>query len=283
MKIDTTLFICTSILVCIMILSVEGVILNHDNPYNSLNTCEPRSDNIIEWRTVLGANYEYELTITEQEFMDSMYRPIMRATVYGVCATEPFITPDDPHIKALASYLYDLAGTDYWRAQIALNFTQCAVEYADDRDTYNAREHWAFPIETLYIGKGDCEDKAFLYCSILLAMGLDAVLIDEENHIGVGLSIEPWIPNPYTIEYAGKSYYSCHTTPSEPTYLYLHVPCTEPYKIIEPDDEHPIIQWIGASMTGIRYGASTYLALYKEIDKGLSMPLPFGASVHDLL
>ncbi|MBA7466781.1 hypothetical protein ES707_01971 [subsurface metagenome] len=66
-----------------------------------------------------------------------------------------FIQPDDPNVIAL----YRQIGPDVW---LCLDWVCQNISYRED-----PWEWWSFPAETLKRGTGDCEDSAFLTCSLL--------------------------------------------------------------------------------------------------------------------
>ena len=66
-----------------------------------------------------------------------------------------FIQPDDPDVIAI----YGETGPDVWAC---LDWVCRNIAYRQD-----ITEWWSFPAETINRGSGDCEDSAFLVCSLL--------------------------------------------------------------------------------------------------------------------
>lgn len=263
---------CLVLLIGMIGLSLQGVLLSDDDPYNAMDHCGERSQKIY-WHP-LGEPYRiYDMHITEDEFKASMVVPAKRCeNVYGG-PYKAFLTPQNKHVQAIAEYLLGLASSEYEKALYALNFTQCAVVYSTDLETYGTREHFAYPIETLYIGKGDCEDKGFLLCSIMLAMGLDAVLIEKPQHVGVALHLTdmPMIVK-NGIEYEGKTYYVCDSTESYPTRLFIE---SEGETVVEDPHSPTVSTLVRAYETMIlsfRYSACWYLDKL-DIERGALKPL----------
>ncbi len=58
------------------------------------------------------------------------------------------------------------------RAQLVWQYVAENVKYCPDEIAQGKQEFWQFPAETLALGKGDCEDCAFLLASLLLASGI---------------------------------------------------------------------------------------------------------------
>ena len=100
-----------------------------------------------------------------------MYRGRLRTPLvdnydYGAFVADPL---DDPTLDDLAELLRTLAGGDgLMYAELALAFVQGAIAYATDPPGV---EWPLYPVETLVDGKGDCEDTAILYVSLLKARG----------------------------------------------------------------------------------------------------------------
>ena len=76
--------------------------------------------------------------------------------------------------------------TDIETAGCILAFTQ-AIPYEIDSDTHGESEYWNFPVETLYLKAGDCEDTSILASAIYEGMGYDSALILMRGHMAVGL------------------------------------------------------------------------------------------------
>jgi len=55
-----------------------------------------------------------------------------------------------------------------YRAAMVTAFVACEIAYQPRR----GRDPWQFPDETLFVKRGDCEDRAFLIASLLLASGV---------------------------------------------------------------------------------------------------------------
>ncbi len=58
------------------------------------------------------------------------------------------------------------------RARLVWQYVIEHVEYCPDEVAQRKQDFWQFPAETLALGKGDCEDCAFLLASLLLASGI---------------------------------------------------------------------------------------------------------------
>ncbi len=153
-----------------------------------------------------------DLGITEQDFRESMGRNVLRmGTVFAEYPTD-FVTSETPCIQKISKILLDRSAgfSDYEKADLALRFVQDNVIYALDSNLYGQDDFWAFPLETLYLGRGDCEDTSVLYASIIKAMGLDCVLLDYPGHCAVAVKLDNGHGSYYTL--SDGNYYFAETT-----------------------------------------------------------------------
>jgi len=88
-------------------------------------------------------------------------------------------------------------------------FVQECIEYMFERE-----EDPKFPIETLWEGGGDCEDKAILAAALLKALGYDVVFVTYPyyftGHAMLGVAV-PLSKGCY-VSYRGKKYYLLDVT-----------------------------------------------------------------------
>ena len=119
------------------------------------------------------------------------------------------IDEDDPVAQSVAKWIQarypDIP--DWRKAVIAANIVKTNMNYV--RDDF---DHWNLPWETLRDGKGDCEDYSIMLCSILRALGMDAVLLIELNHACVGVALEDFGAKYYYTSLDGTKYYYINVT-----------------------------------------------------------------------
>lgn len=167
-----------------------------------------------EWR-FNGANYQLQTSITTMDYAEYRGMDVRRHMVRGMTNVQTFVTSDDPIVQDIADELKLIAGSkrfdDVQTINFALSFCQ-ALPYSTDADTEGINEYWRFPVETLYVGTGDCEDTSFLFASIAEAMGYDAIIIILENHAAVGIQWD--MPSGAYLQLEGDDakYYYCETT-----------------------------------------------------------------------
>ena len=123
-----------------------------------------------------------------------------------------YVTPNDPTVDRVYALLdVRMSGmTDYERADYLLKFVQDNVIYVNDESAYHLWDYVQMPAETLYLGRGDCEDMAFLLYTLYLKAGLDAVVYVEPSHVSVGVNVDCNKSNYLTVD--GKRYYSAEST-----------------------------------------------------------------------
>lgn len=110
-----------------------------------------------------------------------------------------FLTPSEPAVHSVANQLKSGAISNCIYAAAPITETECKViealsyvnrniTYVSDKKQYGMSEYWAFPVETLESGAGDCEDISFTIASILLALNLPSdrvrVALGAKDSIG---------------------------------------------------------------------------------------------------
>ena len=122
----------------------------------------------------------------------------------------------DPYIQQIADYIAaKTAGkSEQYVANIILTFVQ-SIPYAYDYDVHGTSEYWQFPLETLFLNSGDCEDTSMLFCAIASAMGYDSALFIFTDHMGAGISIDGFEPTRSTSSSVKHGVYGWQVTSGE--------------------------------------------------------------------
>jgi predicted transglutaminase-like cysteine proteinase len=133
-----------------------------------------------------------DLGITEEEYLRAAEEAHVRHGSVLIAVPTAFADPDNPYIIRIADRINELTEDcdELTRATVAAHFVQTAIEYASDKEMHGTSDYWATPLETLYLGKGDCEDSATLLLSIYMAMGLECALLDYDSHIDTAVRID---------------------------------------------------------------------------------------------
>jgi len=88
-------------------------------------------------------------------------------------------------------YSYDFPkfkGTNDEIAYNALQWIIKNIKYTSDKTQYKMLEYWAFPFETMYHKKGDCEDGAILLASIMIKNGIP----NWKIRVSAGMAFDPF-------------------------------------------------------------------------------------------
>ncbi len=84
-------------------------------------------------------------------------------------------------------------------ARALADFAQDSIEYVLDSDSAGMVEYPRYPIETLYLGIGDCEDTTMLMAALLRELGYEVAIIELPSHMAVALRVSD--------DYSAGSYY----------------------------------------------------------------------------
>jgi len=117
---------------------------------------------------------------------------------------------DDEYIDLILDIILSgFSGTDVQKINNIASFVQ-TIEYKSDSEENTSFEYPRYPIETLFDGRGDCEDKAILTACMLYHMGYDIALLRLPNHMAVGVRLsKEEIP---IYDYYIDDYYFLETT-----------------------------------------------------------------------
>lgn len=103
-------------------------------------------------------------------------------------------------------------GQDY--ADYILSFVQCCILYPDmisgsggtvhadeegsgDLFLYGSKEYWAYPLETIQRGYGDCEDTSFLAAALFRLAGFESGVATIPGHMVAVIALDEFAPNTY--------------------------------------------------------------------------------------
>ena len=183
---------------------VDGEIdIEYEWSYNT--ETEPVFNFFRKWfKTPSGQNYKLELSILYSDYLHyaDIYDEDERMCYYtnrddsdeDLAHDLSFVRYDDvqdKYIKQIADYISSkTAGKDeQYVANVILSFVQ-TIPYAYDSDAHGTGEYWQFPLETLFLSGGDCEDSSILFCAIASYMGYDTALFLFDDHMGAGVYLE---------------------------------------------------------------------------------------------
>lgn len=106
-----------------------------------------------------------------------------------IASSSRFITTGDPLVKDVYEELgkWLVGCTDTEKAEALQSFVNSNIAYLSDDEHQGTMEYIQYPAQTLYYGKGDCEDTAILLYTLYEMAGLDATLILMPGHMSVGV------------------------------------------------------------------------------------------------
>ena len=152
--------------------------------------------------------------------------------IQGWAATTGFVVIT-PTIVAIESYLKDLYTKAYGSctanqgyADFILSWVQLNFTYALDEDQYFSssgykdEDYYAYPMETVYSGKGDCEDTSFLLDAVYKQAGYQTAVVIIPGHAMAAVALsdykEPELSSGEILKHMvnGIWYYACETTVS---------------------------------------------------------------------
>lgn len=106
-------------------------------------------------------------------------------------------------------------------AEFILAFVHECYGYMYDEVQYSQSEYFAFPMETIYNGYGDCEDTSILLAAIYESAGYDTGVFLIPGHAITAVALDSYVAGEYDSKYSvavfsitvdGKTYYGCETT-----------------------------------------------------------------------
>lgn len=129
---------------------------------------------------------------------------------FCILVADHFVT-EDTTVRTIAEYVDQMTfgRSDVYKADFVNNFVYQCIEYKDDAEVHGHRDYYQYPVETLLMKSGDCEDMSILTASILRAMGYDAILLMGNDHCIVGVDIPS---DGRCTEVFGKRYYHLDPT-----------------------------------------------------------------------
>jgi predicted transglutaminase-like cysteine proteinase len=130
---------------------------------------------------------------------------------YDYSVLPQYITSTDATVKVLADFFQKQTSgwSDLQRANYVLKFVQ-SIPYAYDIDNYGQLEYFVYPVEILWKQKGDCEDHAFLYATLMKAMGYKVALVSVPGHLLAAVNLPDGAGSYYMLN--GVKYYYCEAT-----------------------------------------------------------------------
>ncbi len=146
--------------------------------------------------SVSYADYIHYVELYSDSERISYYLNKGGATTENVEHDTSFVDYDDvqdEYITAIAEYIESVTSgkSQQYVANVVLAFVQ-SLDYIEDSTAHGVDEYWQFPLETLFLGGGDCEDTSILYCAIMKELGYDSCLFIFTNHMATGVALDSY-------------------------------------------------------------------------------------------
>lgn len=143
--------------------------------------------------SVLYSDYAHYVNVYTEDERISYYSN-KGDTEENIAHDTSFVNYDsvqDAYIQQIAEYITSATAgkSDQYVANVILGFVQ-SIPYAYDSDVHGTEEYWQFPLETLFLNSGDCEDTSILFCAISSAMGYDSSLFLFSGHMAAGINLD---------------------------------------------------------------------------------------------
>lgn len=139
--------------------------------------------------------------MTEEDYIDAVRdeKAIRGAMVsYPSSIYSTMKIPDRifEHLAHSLEELQGIAGRGYTPMQTAMAVRAMAAsaDYEKDSDSWGARQYAQTPAETLWLGRGDCEDLAILFACVMDRLGYGVRILEGSGHVMAAVRLEgsPW-------------------------------------------------------------------------------------------
>jgi len=177
------------------------IVVSHLTPYSFSQTV--RTYQILNHP---GGSTPYLLTVTVQQSLYDFYKSKSH-TLSSIGDFPKFVTPYP--VKPIADRLWDIYDDDEDFVNGVLMIVH-QIPYNESMAKY--------PVETIVENVGDCDVFSYLAASIMMAGGLDVILLyyEGQSHMNVGVSLSH-VPRDvrgtvYYISLSGKAYYIAECT-----------------------------------------------------------------------
>lgn len=152
-----------------------------------------------------GKSYHIELEVNEDWYLHAK----QKARAFS---KEQYVMPTHPLVKETAEKLQKIIVDEgYISYSEFISAFADSIIYKTDEESVGG-PYPRFPIETIVDREGDCEDKAYLMASLLLALGIDTVLVDIPEHMALGVACANCQGVHY--DFNGRRYYYLEPTSS---------------------------------------------------------------------
>lgn len=180
-----TLLVCATTLTAICTSTSDSYTVNVDVHYSN-----EYEDHVTFW-TYNNECYWMYYSVDKGEYESYRDCDIIRSM--SKASYSKFASSCDNTSRMIADVLteYTADMNDIDTINMVSQFVNANVWYKEDcQNIVGFKEHYQFPVETLYLRTGDCEDSAILAVELLRLMGYDAEVVVSIDHALVGVNID---------------------------------------------------------------------------------------------
>ncbi len=159
-----------------------------------------------------GTTYSFSLDILYSDVYRYGYNHpyIGRNTVEDPEYLATYHTVEDRYIGRIVEILRGMCPSDDRSSYAAfvLSFVQ-NIPYMTDSQAFGQSEYYAYPLEYLWSGGGDCEDSSIFYSTLMIASGYEAALVLYSDHAMSAVVLDY---GGVSVVKDGRRYVLCETT-----------------------------------------------------------------------
>lgn len=168
---------------------------------------DPHPSSIQRSFTYAGKNQTYSFQFSRHRMNLLATWPQAAFKVYAKPA--PKLLPLVEEIKTKCAHLNNREKVDFLLAMV-----QNSLAYQTDEAQFGMQRH-LFPEETLAMPYSDCEDRSFLFSTLVkMAFNFEVVLLDYPGHVATAVQLGPPNNNDDVLAWKGRPWVVC-----DPTYL----------------------------------------------------------------
>lgn len=143
---------------------------------------ESDSFKTISLRWYYQGLHTISLPIPQSEYYHFSSKSRSSSKEYGY-----YVQDDSAIMSSLSKKLVDIAATESYSSTETISFIAAFVQSLKGTPDY-FDDYPQFPVETIYLGTGDCEDMAILGSRLLSSAGYDVAVIEIADHVGIGVN-----------------------------------------------------------------------------------------------
>ncbi len=181
------------------------------------------STNVYRW-DFNGEHYSLTWNLDMATYKNYINYEVDRSPQSTTARTN-FVNYNSANVQTIAGKLTELSAgmTDVERTNFVLKFVQLCTDYERDREYIysDQSDYWKYPLETLFEGRGDCEDTSILYSALIKAMGYETAILlyvgkqyKDNGHAATSVALDN-VPGGTYYSKNGLKFFYCESTSDE--------------------------------------------------------------------